>query len=382
MRGAMNSTLVHRKSIAALLVALFAAALTLGQAYAQGVPQIPMIFSGTATTADGTPVPDGYTIVARVEGYESGPVVVRNGSYDVLSVGPDSTAVNKTIQFFLGDVPAAETDVFMAAEVKTLNLTFPNLPEPTPVPTPEGSAPPTAADTPAPQPQTPAPVVPDTPVPVGGPMTYVAGLVVVTTGALPESPVLTAKIGSYESDPAVVSADGRFGGLVIDPEDDSLAGQTIEFYLNGEKARTTDVYEGGAVVLQFDIVFTAMFATPSPTPEPPTPTSVPPTPTSVPPTPTSVPPTPTSVPPTPTEVPVPPTATPEPTPMPEPTATSRPTVPTPSTDEDSEEESGGGCFGSVGPVSPLTGGANLALLLAPLGLAVGLRRLRLSRGRD
>ena len=378
----------HRKAIAALAIALIAAATILGDAFAQGVPLIPALYSGSATAA-GAPVPNGYTIVARIEGkYESRAAPVINGRYELLEVSGDSTARGRQIQFFLGDVPADQTAVFQPLEIVTLDLTFPKLPEPTPTPTPEGGA------------ATPAPIVPATPVPVStapllaSPMTYATGLVIITNGVLPESPVLTAKVGAlYESAPAVVTSDGSFGGLVVNPMEVGLIGQPVEFYLNGKQARTTDTYESGVVRLQFDIVFTAQFATatPVPTEVPPTPTRVPPTPvpppTPLPPTPTEVPPT--AVPPTPVPPPtaVPPTATPAPTATsvpPQPTATSRPVVPSPprEDEEDPEEEASGSSCGSIGPVSPWTGGANLALLLAPIGLAFGLRRLRISAPRE
>ena len=385
----MTGLTQHRKPIAALAIALVLSITMLGEAFAQGVPVIPALYSGTASLTDGTPVPDGYTILAIIEGkYESRPVPVRNGRYDLLEVSGDSTARGREIKFFLGDVPAVETDTLVAQAVNLeFNLTFAKLPEPTPTPTPEGGAP------------TPAPIVPPTPVPVStvplvaSPMTYATGLVIITNGVLPESPVLTAKVGAlYESAPAVVTSDGSFGGLVVNPMEVGLIGQPVEFYLNGKQARTTDTYESGAVRLQFDIVFTAQFATATavPTEVPPTPTRVPPTPvppTPVPPTPTEVPPT--AVPPTPVPPPtaVPPTATPAPTATsvpPQPTATSRPVVPSPPREDEEEpdEEASGSSCGSMGPVSPWTGGANLALLLAPIGLAFGLRRLRISAPRE
>ena len=137
-------------------------------------------------------------------------------------------------------------------------------------------------------------------------------------------------------------------------------------------------------------------AAPTDTPVPPTATPVPtatdtPEPTATPvPTNTTVPtntpaPTATVVPPT--ETPVPPTATPVPTatdtPEPAPTDTpeavvaagdtSAPPPPTAIQPSASDTPPGGACSESPQPLSPLTGIANLALLLSPIALAGGAR---------
>ena len=144
-------------------------------------------------------------------------------------------------------------------------------------------------------------------------------------------------------------------------------------------------------------------ATPAPTNSPvpthtlvPTATAVPPTTTPVPPTatpeptatetpeptataaPTDTPvPTATAVPPT--ETPVPPTATPEPAPTDTPAAvvaagnTPAPPPPTAVQPGVSDTPPGGACSESPQPLSPLTGIANLALLLSPIALAGGAR---------
>ena len=121
---------------------------------------------------------------------------------------------------------------------------------------------------------------------------------------------------------------------------------------------------------------------PTNTPEPTsTHTPVPPTHTAVPPTPTSVPPTTTPAPPTATQTP-------------EPAATDTPTAETPPSDTPappptavqpgaSDTPPGGACSGSPQPVSPMTGLANLALLLSPIALAGGARwRKRRTQNRD
>ena len=152
-------------------------------------------------------------------------------------------------------------------------------------------------------------------------------------------------------------------------------------------------------------------ATPAPTNSPvpthtlvPTATAVPPTTTPVPPTttpeptatetpePTATPaptdtPVPTATVAPPTETPVPPTATPEPAPTDTPAAvvaagnTPAPPPPTAVQPGVSDTPPGGACSESPQPLSPLTGIANLALLLSPIALAGG-ARLRSRRKRS
>ena len=111
-------------------------------------------------------------------------------------------------------------------------------------------------------------------------MTFAAGLVIVTGGILPPDAALTARIGdAYESEPsAILTSDGQYGGLIVDPKDNSFIGQDIEFYVSGQAARTTIPFESGGLRRQFDIIFTVEFPTPTPTPTPdlaPTPTETP-----------------------------------------------------------------------------------------------------------
>ena len=143
---------------------------------------------------------------------------------------------------------------------------------------------------------------------------------------------------------------------------------------------------------------------PTSTPEPmdtataaPTDTAVPPTATLEPaatetPEPTATPaptdtPVPTATVAPPTETPVPPTATPEPAPTDTPTAvaaagnTPAPPPPTAVQPGVSDTPPGGACSESPQPLSPLTGIANLALLLSPIALAGG-ARWRSSRKRS
>ncbi len=299
------------------------------------LPPLPVIYEGSATAA-GAPVPDGLLIRARVEDCESEPVVVEDGRYRNLVLGPPSTTYGgKTITFHLDGVQADQTDTYLVKSFPTLkesfNLIFPMVPEPTPTPTP------TPTETPVP-----------TPIPeVAQPAVY-SGSVIIAGGTVPVGAVLVARVGSYTSFPAFIAGDA-YRNLVVDPLDISLVGGTVEFLLNGVVSGTTDTYESGAREGEFDLFFVGL-VTPTPTPAPPTVTPTPtptPTPTA---TPTSTPtPTATSVPPTPMVV----------------LPTSIPVA----------EEGGGGCL-PFGDTPLATGTGNLLLLVAPLLLIASYRRWR------
>jgi hypothetical protein len=360
-------------------------------------------------------VPDGFLIVARVGAYQSQPIAVKDGRYTGLTVGPPDTSFNQiTITFHLGrdtlenytnrlealmlgvdptmeeigrafegGVQAQETVTHLSTGLPVIksnfNLTFPKLPDPAPTPTP---IPPTVAPTPR----------------MAFPGVF-HGLLIVAGGRVPEDATLVARIGSYESLPALIQS-GAYRNLVVDPDDSSLVGRVIEFFLNGVKSRNTAEYVSGATRRNFDLVFTGLpTPTPTITPSPsPTPTSTP-----VPPTPTNSPtPTATLIP-TPTASPVPPTATPTKTPV-LPTVTPRPTVtptatpvtptstpvpptptatvvvptpePTPEPTPTPEPEGGGVCGSNAGHTPLRAGLGNVLFLLGPLALIAGQRRLR------
>ena len=271
------------KAIAAMAVialAVAAGAFPTGSLNAQGVPS-PYIYYGAAFV-DGSPVPDGFSIYAELGSYISEPVKVSGGRYESLVVvAPEGTLTDPTIRFFLEGVPSIETDEYRPRGAPWIrddfNLNFAKLPDPTPTPSP------VPTDTPTPAPIPPTPVSTPTPT-VAEPMTFAAGLVIVTGGVLPPDAVLTARIGdAYESAPsAILTSDGQYGGLVVDPKDNSFIGQDIGFYISGQAARTTIPFESGGLRRQFDIIFTVDFPTPTPTPEPsPTPNPIP-TPTETP----------------------------------------------------------------------------------------------------
>ena len=390
-------------ALAALALAAFAALVLFSESEsvsAQGT--LPIFFKGTVTVA-GQPAPDGYSIFARITGrdgeaYQSQPVVTSGGNYSYLSVAPPPPQLgarspfnNQEITFYLDGAPANETATYTASdlppdEITTLNLTFAGLPTPTPTITPIPTA--------TPVPPTATPVPEHTPTPaVANQMTFSTGLIVAISGDVPADATLTARVGDYRSEPATVAPDGNYYGLIVDPKDPGLIGQEIKFFLNGIEARTTRAFESGAAVASFDIIFalpeiptatpTPEPPTPVPTatpmPEPPTPTPEPPTATPEPPTPTPEPPTATPEPPTPTAEPAPeptataesePTATPEPEPTNTPIARGETAPPPP-------PEQSGGCGSATADLPFGTAAANLALLLAPLGL-IGIRKLTIT----
>ncbi|MDA1348554.1 MAG: hypothetical protein O3A47_06760 [Chloroflexi bacterium] len=341
---------------------------------AQGLPPLPFIYSGTAMV-NGAPVPDGLTIMARVGDYESLLIVVLGGVYLGLTVVPSEPRLfGATITFHLDGVQADQTDIFAPQGLPTVkgnfNLSFPRLPDPTPTPT--------------------AVVLTATPTPLSAQPSVYSGDLTVSGGEVPANAKLVARIGNYESDPALLSGTG-YRSLVVAPDDLTFVGRAIEFFLDGVRARTTDVYRSGEFVRDFNLVF---FGLPTPTPmatatRTPTPTLTPSPPTATP-TPTGTP-----VPSTPTPTPRPPTATPTPTatrtatptptvtlPPPTATATETPASPTVARAQETPEPTptpeptGGGCFSPRGGVAAATGLGNVLLLGAPLALVVGLRRRR------
>ena len=253
----------------------------------------PFIYAGSVTVA-GAPAPDGHVLTAKILDYESAPVDITGGNYVALLVlPPDTTYDQKTISFDLdGSVQADQTDTFEVGGFPTIkpsfDLSFPNLP------------------------LLPTPTVTRTPE-VALPSVY-SGLIAAVGAEIPEGAELVARIGIYASAPVPV-VDGQYIDLLVDPGDISFVGQTIEFFLDGVKSRTTEVYEGGAI-RSLDLIFLDL---PTATPLAATPTPIQ-TPTSI-----STP----TLPPSPTLTPMP-TSTPIPPPSPTPTPTAMPAVsPTP-----------------------------------------------------
>ena len=254
-----------RKPFGGTILAVVAAALGVmllaQQADAQGAPPpIPAVYSGIVTSSVGS-VPNGLTVTARMgDDYESRPVVIEDGRYRVLRVAPpDNSFRGDTITFHLDGVQADQTDRFTPGTIKLrFNLTFPQLPEPTPTATPV----------------------------VVAPSVY-SGVIVVAGTVVPEDAELVAVVGDYESAPALIAGQS-FVSLVVAPGDEIFTGVPVQFFLNRVPATgVTEAFEPG-VNKTVTLVFIGL-PTPTATTVPPTPTSTPEPPT---PTPTPVPPTP------------------------------------------------------------------------------------------
>ncbi|MCZ6892136.1 MAG: hypothetical protein O7F09_06440, partial [Chloroflexi bacterium] len=144
------------------------AGLVVGQtqrAGAQAPPIAPRIFSGSVTVG-GVPAPDGLQIVGRILSYETLPVPTSGGRYFQLIVGPPNNLVGQTLTFHILGVELTAADFvpgFQGGGSATVNLTFPQLPPPTPTPVPI----PTATSTPV---ATPTPLPTATPLPTPTPL--------------------------------------------------------------------------------------------------------------------------------------------------------------------------------------------------------------------
>ena len=310
-------------------------------------PPLPALYLGTITAA-GQPVPDGMILVGRIGNYETPPVIIEDGRYDVLKVTPpDGSFIGKALTFHLGDVEADQRSVFQPGQAHHFfNLTFATLPEATPTP-------------------------------VIAPSVY-SGEIVVAGGFVADGSILIAQVGNFQSPPAAIIA-GAYQNLVLNPSDDSLIGQPVRFILNGVESlppTPLQFFNPGTFSTVNLIYLSQPELTPTPiapteTPEPPTPepTEVPPTPaptdTPLPPTATAtntavptataVPPTATAVPPTPTQVVI------------RVTATSTTTAAQPEASPTPEPE-GGACSLPLGHSSPIAGLGQALFLFGPVFL--------------
>ena len=279
--------------------------------YAQAV--YPTIYSGSVTIGDNT-APDGLTLVARINDYESDGVVTKNGRYNFLIVSPPTSQyIIETITFHILEynIQANENDIFRGNTSQFEKpLTFQAVeglaPGPTPTPRPVGTA------TPTPVPTKPAAQ------PVNPPVVYF-GNVTINNEPAPDGLVIVARIEDYQSKP-VTTSNGAYTNLIVSPLSTSYLYKYVTFHIpaSGVEAFETEMFVGGPAERPFDLTYPALpvpTSTPAPTPAPvPTPIPTPP-PTSTPatasvsiPTPTQLPPTvtPTQVRPKPTILPLPP----------------------------------------------------------------------------
>lgn len=359
---------IAKVGLLGLVFALTLSGVWTGQsAYAQAPPPLPTVASNTTPTAtpgaatpptfyglmivvvnitvtDGSEVPDGLPIVARIGNeYETEPVFTENGSAFLKIVPNIPDATGRIVTVYVDTVPIDQELVYTPGLTDyNRPVTIPNLPLPTPTPSP-------------------IPVLP----------AVYSGTVTIAGAKVQEGMVLVARIGdTYETFPANLEGP-NFTGLVIVTTDDTLVGKPVEFYLNGVAA----THSPGPFVpgknQRLDLVFLGV-PTPEPTattaPSEPTSTPVPPTPVPVPTataTPRIVTATPTTVP---TATTVPPTNTPI---VVLATAT---TGPGDGTAEPEVTEESGGCGSAHVPMG--TAAINMLLLMGPLAMIGGAKYRR------
>jgi hypothetical protein len=187
--------------------------------------------------------------------------------------------IGKTVTFHIGLIQAAETDTYSGQVTVKLSfgLTFPSVPPtptatptamPTPTPTPTATpmpthtpVPPTPTPTHTPVPPTNTPTPPPTATPIATPVVapnlVYSGTIVVAGGRVPSDAVLVARVGSYESSPALIEGDG-YKSLVVVPGDPELLGQPVVFVLNEVQAIQQDTYRMGAASDKFDLIFVGL----------------------------------------------------------------------------------------------------------------------------
>lgn len=340
---------MKRRVVTALLLAvMFAGVLAAASTStsAQGFPSLGFILYQGSVTVAGQPVEDGLEIKARIVGtsFEARAVTTENGRYIALQIGPIGDGDGKDLEFILeNQVVASTVDVYFlpncssvaCPDSRVFDLVFSSAPlEPTAVPS--------------------------------LPARY-SGFVSAGGAVPPDSTLLTIRIGSsYEVTGGSIT-NGDFS-IIVDPQNISLTGSPVEFFLGGNKSSQTVPYQPGEILSNIILTFPALpVPTPVPTPAP-TATAVP--------QPTATP-APTATP-QPTRTPVP-TATS--TPQPTPTATPTPIPPTAVSEvqvtatPEHDEDDGGGGLCSANPGGPASVG-QLGLLLSPVALAlwVGIRR--------
>ena len=345
-------------------------------------PPNPSLYSGTVLVGGDAP---GDSVVKRegvrnrcisgcitvkIGDFVSDGGIVLNGSYTVTVGPPNSTYVGQDVVFYYDDVVvAAQMDRFIISPsfriLGGFDLTFPDLPTPTPEPTATPTQTPVPTSTPVP---TPTPVSTATPVPTATPSVLssitVSG-VVKYDGPL-EDPFgdlkLMARVGSYFSSEVKVNPAGGIGvfdGLFIDPVNRKYLNKRIDFTLGDFEAISADVILFDPAFGEIEVELTVVDdrELKSDTPVVPLaevkPTSLPNTPL-----------------PRATVAPIPTKA-----PMAAPTAPPKIVV----TEEPNEDEDSGGCGNSAGRVSTSTGVVNALMMFSPLFLVAGVRSYRRRR---
>ena len=343
----------------------------LPNAAATATPGIPsfselMIVLINITVIDGSELPDGLPVIARIgDEYETEPVLTENGTAFLKIVPTFPNAEGRSVDVYIDTVRIVQ-DMVYAPGVRDLTrpVTIPNLPLPTSTPTSTSVRP-----------------------------AVYSGTVTIAGAKVHDGMVLVARIGAYESSPANLEGP-NFTGLVIITSNEDLVGQPVEFYLNGVAATHSPGLFDPGKNQRLDLVFIGV-PTPVPTAAPVAPTAVPVAPTAVPVAPTAAPVAPTAAPAAPTSAATPRIVTATPTDVP-PTATSVPPTNTPivllatataQTDEDvkrsleedmdvwfAEDDEGGRCGSLHVPMG--TAAINMLLLMGPLAMIGGVKYRR------
>ena len=259
--------------VLAVLAALAAGLVTAGQDTAQAqsqseVPPLPLFYAGSVTI-DGEAPPEGLTIIARIEDYESTAAAVVSGAYENLVVGPPRRAYNgRNITFHLnGVVQATETGRYVIPTAGQsvfrfgFDLTFDRVPEPG-----EGvTSTPTATPEPTPEPGQIEGELPPLPAIYGGSVT-IAGI------APPAGLTIVARISGYISEPVNV-VGGAYENLVVGPPNRTFNDHQITFLLDGkvQAAETATYRVQSSPTAIFHLGFNLTFANlpqPDPTPTP------------------------------------------------------------------------------------------------------------------
>jgi hypothetical protein len=90
--------------------------------YAQQPPSRPMLVSGTVTL-NGSPAPDGLTVIAKVGGQVRGTATVSGGQYELVANGTNG----ETVDFYLNNLQSDQHLTFDNVSnggLETLNLAF------------------------------------------------------------------------------------------------------------------------------------------------------------------------------------------------------------------------------------------------------------------
>ena len=130
---------------------------------AQEIPELHMLVVSGDVFLEGNSIKtdslDGYNLIAKVGDVTLGTIAIGNvvtGRFSGLQIGPDIPSEGKNIEFWIGNQKATETIVFGQTTasgaycggcswalpiVRTLDLTFQKVPDPTPTPTPDEAGP-------------------------------------------------------------------------------------------------------------------------------------------------------------------------------------------------------------------------------------------------